>query len=141
MKRSLLAIGFAVALASWFSPAWAEVVVVVSTKNTNESMFRAELADLFLGRRYQFPDGEPAIPINQRERSQAYPEFHAKYLGLTPAQVRAHWSRLIFTGRGHPPRWVSNGQAMADAVADDPRAIGYLDSDLVDDRLRVIQID
>ncbi len=133
--------GFGLAMASWLATTWAEVVVVVSAENTNESMSRSELTDLFLGRRYQFPDGAPAVPIDQRERSQAYPEFYAEYLGQTPAQVRAHWSRLIFTGRGRPPHSVPNGQAMADAVADNPRAIGYLHPDHLDDRLRVVQIE
>lgn len=141
MAGRLLAIGFGLALVSWVAPAWAEVVVVVSVENANERISQSELADLYLGRRNQFPDGKPAEPIDQREGSQAYPEFYAEYLGQTPAQIRSHWSRLIFTGRGQPPRSVPNDQAMADAIAENPRAIGYLDSDLVDSRLRVVQVE
>lgn len=141
MKRKLLAMTFGLAFASWFAPTWAEVVVVVSEENTNERIPRSELADLYLGRRNQFPNGEPAVPINQREGSPTYSEFYAKYLGQTPAQIRSHWSRLIFTGRGQPPRSVPSDRAMADAVAGNPRAIGYIDSDLVDSRLRVVQIE
>lgn len=141
MKSKLLAIGLGLVLFTWTVPAWAEIVVVVSAENSTEQMSRSVLTDLFLGRRHQFPDGEPVVPIDQRQGSQAYPEFYAEYLGQTPAQIRAHWSRLIFTGRGQPPRSVPDGQAMADAVADNPRAIGYLHPDLVDDRLRVVQIE
>lgn len=141
MKRKLLAPGFGLILLLCALPTWAEIVVVVSEDNSIDTMSRVELADLYLGRRNQFPDGEPAVPLDQRESSQAYPEFYAAYVGQTPAQIRSHWSRLIFTGRGQPPRSVENGQAMADAVADNPLAIGYLDSELVDDRLRVVQIE
>lgn len=128
-------------MVSWFAPAWAEVVVVVAEENTTEAITQAELADIYLGRRNQFPNGEPAVPIDQREGAQAYPEFYEKYLGQSPAQIRSHWSKLIFTGRGQPPRSVENGQAMADAVAGNPRAIGYLEPDLVDSRLRVVQVE
>lgn len=141
MRHKLPAIGIGLALAFWFAPTWAEVVVVVSEENAIERISRSELADLYLGRRNQFSDGENAVPINQREGSQAYPEFYAEYLDQTPAQIRAHWSRLIFTGRGQPPRSVPDGQAMADAVAENPRAIGYLDSEFVDGRLRVVRIE
>lgn len=141
MKCRLLAMGFGLAMISSLCPAWAEIVVVVAEENTVEGMSRTELADLYLGRRNQFPNGEPATPIDQREGSQAYPQFYAKYLDRTPAQIRSHWSRLIFTGRGQPPRSVPDGGAMANAVADNPQAVGYLDSDLVDDRLRVVPIE
>lgn len=141
MKRNLLPIGIIVALTSWLTPAWADIVVVVSAENAIERISRSELSDLYLGRRNQFPHGEPAVPLDQHEGSQAYPEFYEAYLSQTPAQIRSHWSRLIFTGRGQPPRSVSDGEAMADAVAADSRAIGYLDSGLVDERLRVVQIE
>lgn len=141
VKHKLLVMCFGLTLFTGIAPAWAEIVVVVSAENANERMSRSVLTDLFLGRRHQFPNGEPVVPIDQRQGSQTYPEFYAEYAGQTPAQIRAHWSRLIFTGRGQPPRSVPDGQAMADAVADNPRAIGYLHSDLVDDRLRVVQIE
>jgi ABC-type phosphate transport system substrate-binding protein len=121
--------------------AQAEVVVVVSADSTVDSLSRAELTDIYLGRLNRFPDGSTAVPIDQSERSSAHDEFYSKYLGRTPAQIKAHWSRLIFTGRGQPPRSVRNGDAVLDAIADNPNAIGYVDSQLVDDRLRVVRVE
>lgn len=141
MKGKFLAMSLGLALTCGLAPAWAEIVVVVSAENANESLSRSDLADLYLGRRNRFPDGEPAVPIDQRKGSEAYPEFYARYLDRTPAQIRSHWSKLIFTGRGQPPRSVPDGPAMADAVADDPQAVGYLESEWVDDRLRVVEIE
>lgn len=137
----LLALACVLAFGLGSTLAFAEIVVVVSKDNAVETISHAELADLYLGRRSQFPDGSPAVPIDQRESAAAYPRFYADYLDQTPAQVRSHWSRLIFTGRGQPPRSVPNGQAMADAVADDPRAVGYINADRVDSRLRVVRIE
>lgn len=119
----------------------AEVVVVVSAQNPIRILSRAELMDIYLGRRNRFPNGDPVVPIDQREGSSVHDEFYNRFLGQSPAQIRAHWSRLIFTGRGQPPRTVSNGDAMADSVAENLHAIGYVDLDLVDDRLRVVPIE
>ncbi len=121
--------------------AGAEVVVVVSAENPVESLSRAALTDIYLGRLNRFPNGDAVVPIDQREGSSAHDEFYSDYLGQSPAQVKQHWSKLIFTGRGQPPRSVSDGLATAETVAGNPNAIGYLDADLVDDRLRIIAIE
>lgn len=47
----------------------------------------------------------------------------------------------MFTGRGRPPRAVDSGAEMADLVAANPRAIGYLAPELVDERLRIVTIE
>lgn len=126
---------------SFMNTAWAELVVVVSSENSTTELSRAELSGIFLGRRSRFPNGDSAVPLNQRANSDAYTLFYMQYLNMTRAQVRSHWSRLIFTGRGQPPRTVPNGSTMADAIADDARGIGYLDIELVDERLRVVRIE
>lgn len=121
--------------------AWAEVAVVVSAQNPTETLSRAELSDIYLGRLNRFPNGTAAVPVDQRESSSVYSEFYRHYLEKTPTQIKAHWSKLIFTGRGQPPALVAGDSAMANTIAMSPRAIGYLDSAIVDERLRVVVIE
>lgn len=105
------------------------------------ALSRGELADIYLGRINRLPNGDPVVPIDQRESSSAYGAFYREYLGRSAAQIKAHWSKLIFTGRGHPPQTVRDGNAAADAVAEDPHAIGYVEPGLVNDHLRVVPIE
>ncbi len=121
--------------------ACAEVVVVVSAQQPIRTLSRTELTDIYLGRMNRLANGDPVVPIDQRESTSAHKEFYSRYLRQSPAQIKAHWSRLIFTGRGQPPQTVPNGSAMADLVAKAPHAIGYLDPSLVDERLRVVSIE
>lgn len=121
--------------------AGAEVVVVVSADNPVESLSRAALRDIYLGRLNRFPNGDAVVPIDQREGSPAHDEFYSRYLGQSPAQIKAHWSKLIFTGRGQPPRAMPGDDAAAELVAENPNAIGYLDDSRVDERLRVVSIE
>jgi ABC-type phosphate transport system substrate-binding protein len=141
MPLRLKLIGCSLLLCLTSSIALAEVVVVVSVQNPVESLSRNALADLYLGRTSRFPNGQSAIPVDQRENSTAYRAFYRDYLGQTPAQIKIHWSRLIFTGRGQPPRSLADSQAVADFVAKHADATGYLHDTQLDERLRVVAID
>lgn len=121
--------------------ALAEVVVVVSAQNPTETLSRSELRDIYLGRLNRFSNGAAVEPFDQRESSPVYSEFYRYYLEMTPTQIKAHRSKLIFTGRGRPPPLVTNDVAMANTIATSPRAIGYLDSSITDERLRVVLIE
>lgn len=115
-----------------------EVVAVVSAKSPVKSLNQAQVADIFLGKTSRFPDGSQAMPIDQDEESPAREKFYSHYTGKSPAQVRAHWSKIIFTGRGQPPKQVSSSAEAKKAIADNPHAIGYIDQTLVDGTVRVL---
>jgi ABC-type phosphate transport system substrate-binding protein len=65
--------------------------------------------------------------------------FYAQYTGKSPAQVKAHWSKIIFTGRGQPPVQAANNAEVKKMIAQNPSAIGYIDQSLVDESVRVIK--
>lgn len=85
-----------------------DVVVVVSSRCPVTTLSTNQVADLFLGKTSTFPDGSQAIPIDQAEGASARDAFYAKFTGRSAAQVKAHWSKIIFTGRGQPPRQAIN---------------------------------
>ena len=115
-----------------------DVVAVVSAKSPIVALNSEQVADIFLGKTTRFPDGSAAVPIDQNEDSPDRDRFYAQYTGKSPAQVKAHWSKLIFTGRGQPPKQVANGAEAKRAVAQDPHAIAYIDNRLVDSSVRVL---
>lgn len=121
-------------------PAADTVVVVVSSENPVTELSRLHLADLYLGRTSSLPNGESAEPIDQEPGSQARREFYETYLGRSPSEIKAHWSKAVFTGRGRPPRNVDNGEAMKEFLAENPGAVGYLDRRLVDESVHVVRV-
>ena len=139
MNRRLL--GVIAAFALWAAQAAAhaeDVVPVVSAKSAITSLNAAQVADIFLGKTNRFPDGSPAVPIDLSEDAPERDRFYAQYTGKSPAQVKAYWSKIIFTGRGQPPRQASTGREMRKLVAENPNAIGYIDPSLVDSSVRVL---
>src|SRR5271154_329760 len=103
----------------------ADVVAVVSSKSQVTTLSKTQLIDIFLGRRTRFPDGSSAIPIDQAEGSAAREEFYTRLADMSPAQVKAFWARIIFTGRGQPPKTVASGLEAKRLLIADPNTIGY----------------
>ena len=116
-----------------------EVVVVVSPNSTLTALNISQVTDIFLGRASHFPNGERAVPVDQAEGSAARNEFYQNYAGRSPSQIKAHWSKLIFTGKGYPPKEV-RAQEIKKIVSEDTHLIGYLDSSALDARVKVIKI-
>src|SRR5688572_24835426 len=107
MKPRLL--GVIAAFALWTAQAAVraeDVVPVVSAKSPITALSTAQVADIFLGKTSRFPDGSPAVPLDLAEDSPERDRFYAQYTGKSPAQVKSHWAKIIFTGRGQPPRQV-----------------------------------
>ena len=100
----LLRMMAALVLALAAGSAAAEVVVVVSARSPVASLRAGQVADIFLGQAGRFPDGSEAVPLDLAFGSPLRTEFYAKVAAKTPPLMKAHWSKMIFTGRGHPPK-------------------------------------
>jgi ABC-type phosphate transport system substrate-binding protein len=115
-------------------------VAVVSAKSTITTLSKTQMADIFLGKTTRFPDGAPAVPIDQSEGTRARDDFYIRIAGKSAAQMKAYWSKIIFTGRGQPPRAVPGSTETKKLVVANPNTIGYIEPKLVDDTLRVVTV-
>jgi len=120
------------------APAVADVVAVVSARSPIAALSRSQVADIFLGKASHFPDGALAAPIDQAEGSSMRDEFYERIVGKSAAQIKAYWSKIIFTGRGQPPPTVANDDEMKRRIRENPAAIGYIDRRFVDDSVRIV---
>jgi ABC-type phosphate transport system substrate-binding protein len=126
-------------LATISLPAAAELVVVVSANSPITQLSDNEIADVFLGKLTRLPGGTSLQPLDQAEGSAAREAFYSKFTGKSPAQVKAFWSKLIFTGRGRPPRSLANDAEVIRALRDNPGAIGYVERASIDAATRVLK--
>jgi ABC-type phosphate transport system substrate-binding protein len=115
-----------------------DVVVVVSARSPVATLAPYQVADIFLGKSNRFPDGKQAVPVDQSEDSAAHRRFYEAYANMSAAQVKARWSKIIFTGRGRPPLELANGFEVKKFLSEHPNAIGYIDETLVDDSVKVL---
>lgn len=118
----------------------ADVVVIVSAKNPVMSLRADQVADIFLGQVGNFPDGAEAVALDQRLGTPLRDEFYTKVAARSAPLIKAHWSKMIFTGRGQPPREIGSSSAVRRLVADNPSLIGYIDRAALDPSVKAVLV-
>lgn len=120
------------------SAAHADVVVIVNPSTLENSVSAQDVANIFLGKKTELSSGTQVTPVDQEEGSALRDEFYIKIADRNPAQVKAHWATMIFTGRGTPPAVAMDSMEVKNMVASEPGLIGYIDSADVDNNVKVI---
>ncbi len=116
--------------------AQAEVVVVVNPLGP-DSLSQSQVSKLYLGKSKNLAGRGKAYIIEMVEGSDLRREFHAKVTHKNESQLQAYWSRLVFTGKGTPPKTVRTPALVLSLVSSTPNAIGYIDAALVDDSVKI----
>jgi ABC-type phosphate transport system substrate-binding protein len=107
-----------------------DIVVIVNPASAPLS--KEEISDIYLAR------NSTRTPIDQAAGSAIYSEFYKKATGHDAAQVKAIWSKILFTGRGVPPKQLLDSEAVKKAVAANPKAVGYIEKSAVDASVKVV---
>ncbi len=118
----------------------AELAVVVHPSNALTTISAKDVSRIYLGKARSFPGGGKVKPINLPSGNAARDEFYQTYTGMNDAQVKGHWSKLMFSGKGNPPDEVSNDAEVKSAVAGDSAAMGYIDKSAVDSSVKVLTV-
>jgi len=120
-------------------PAAGAINVVAAASGAVRALSRDEAMQLFLGHRNRLRDGTPVTLVDLPSgpvRDKLYQLLTSK----NPVQVRANWSRLVFSGRVRPPREAGSNAEALEWLASTPNAIGYLPADVSDKRLKVLLV-
>ena len=115
-----------------------ELVVIVSSKSPVTALRQEQVADIFLGQIASFPGGLEAIALDQSIGSPERDEFYTKVAAKTRPLVKAYWTKMIFTGRGQPPKEIGGSAAVRKMVADNPSLIGYIDKSALDPSVKTV---
>ncbi|HQQ62290.1 MAG TPA: phosphate ABC transporter substrate-binding protein [Pseudomonadales bacterium] len=116
----------------------AEVAVIVNGSVAVSSISTDVAADIFLSKMNALPDGTKMVPLDQEEGRKARDEFYSKVVKKDAAQLNAYWSRLIFTGKGEPPKKVADDAEVVALVAANPNMIGYVQASAVTPGVKVL---
>ncbi len=127
-----------VMLVSTANSVQAGVAVVVNAGSAAAPISDQQAANIFLGKSNTLPDGTKVVPVDQEEGEAPRDEFYQKVVKKDASQLNAYWSRLIFTGKGQPPKAVLDDDEVLELIATDKAVIGYISTDAVDDSVKVL---
>lgn len=139
-RHRLLLAGLVAGFATlWpMASAWAELVVVAHPKSGIERMNREEVVYVFMGRWRHLPSGLPAQPVDAPIDSPEHALFYRQLVNKEPPEIKAYWSRLIFSGGVRPPVQPESADEQMRILSATPGAIGYIDRSKVDARVRIV---
>jgi hypothetical protein len=129
--RLLMRISGAIVGLAFAVHAMAGDLVVIMAPNA-APLTKDQVANIYLGRSLDYK------PVDLPEGSATHDEFYKKATDRDPTQIKALWSRLVFTGHGQPPKVLADAAAVKKAVAADPKAVGYIDKADVDSTVKVV---
>lgn len=89
------------------------------------------IANLYLGGSAGWTPLDLALPPDERR------EVYLALTGYGMEHVQTQWARLVFTGRGQPPRMMKRPEDLRLAVAQNPRLLGYLPRSDVDGSVKI----
>lgn len=107
------------------SAAHAEIIVVVNNANA-AALTKNDVSRIFLGKMKKY------TPVNASSSNALRADFNKKALNKSSNQVKAYWSKLVFSGKGTPPKELGSDAEIKAFVASNPNAIGYIDSASLD---------
>lgn len=127
-------------LCFFVASARSDIVVVVSAASPISSLSKNQVEKIFLGKSRRFPNGSRAVPLNQSEGNLERDAFYQMVSGKSPAQIKAHWAKLIFTGRGQPPKEAVSNDDVKQLLTNSGVNISYIDRTAVDDSVKIVAL-
>ena len=116
---------------------FAEELAVIVNITREPKLEAGELPEIFLRKPRFWKEGERIVPVNRNAGSEARRIFDDGIFDFGPRQLASYWNRQYFLGVLPPPTLASD-EAVLRVVAGEPRAIGYVLIDAVDDTVRVV---
>lgn len=115
-----------------------DIVVIVNPKNASTALTADEVAEIFLGKTSRLPGGGAPAPADQAYGSPLREAFYQKATSKDAAQVKAVWSRIVFSGKGTPPKTLGSSEDVKKFVASDPNGIGYIEKSAADSSVKIV---
>jgi len=100
--------------------------LIVHPDNPQASAARDFVADAFLRKTTDWPDGQGIRPVDLPASSGTRIRFSESILKRSVAAVKHYWQQIIFSGRGVPPPELESDAAVIGYVLQNRGSIGYV---------------
>ncbi|NMG00326.2 hypothetical protein GPA27_23395 [Aromatoleum toluolicum] len=117
--------------------ALAQIVIVAGARSPLPDLTPEQAEQFYLGRAHTLPDGS-VVTLADLPTGAVRDQFYQQLTRKNANQIRAHWSRMVFTGRALPPQQAESVAQLRLWLAAQPNLIGYMPAAEADGRVRVL---
>ncbi len=113
------------------------LAVIVSKDSDINSITKKELSKLFLSKTRKLPNGKKSYLIEMQDK-EIRSKFYEEICNKNYKQLRKYWTKMIFTGRGQPPKKIKSIDEIIEYVENNQNAISYIPSKYVNSTIKTI---
>lgn len=117
----------------------AEVAVIANKDVGVDSITAKEAKKIWLGKTKTLGGTKikPSdLPIGNASRE----FFYSKVVKKNEKKLKAYWAKIVFAGKGLPPKELASDAEVLSWVAKTPGAVGYVDGAAADSTVKVLMI-
>lgn len=111
-----------------------EIAVIVHPDVDISAIDDNRIAQIFLGK------STLLLPYDLPRKLPIKAAFYQRATGRSLSQVRAIWTRLVFSGRAKMPKEFRDSESVKKQIASDPQGIAYVEKSAVDKSVKVVKI-
>jgi len=138
--QSIITISSLIAGITFSSFSSAELIIIVNPNQDIGAVSKSDIARVFLGKSKTLK-GKGVTVINQVISSDSRKTFDDSILKKTPQQIKSYWSKQLFSGNGAPPKELAGDLDVLVFVAENKKAIGYIDSSALNPSVKKLTVD
>lgn len=106
----------------------ADLVVVTAKTNKLTSISRNDLKLAFLGKLKKWPDGGDKINLVLAKKGETVDELLSTIVDMNSGTFKRHWQKMVFTGKGKPPKRVTGDEAVTEYIDENNDYVGVVNS-------------
>ncbi len=119
---------------------YGENLAIVISKDANiGSLSKKELSKIFLSKTRKLPSGEKTILIEINDKK-IQSKFYQTICNKNENQLRKYWTKMIFTGRGQPPKKVKSVDEIISYIKNNKNVISYIPLKNVDKSMQILMV-
>lgn len=113
-----------------------EIAIIVPLESPITQLSEQEVLELFLKQRDSSRSGTTLIPFDSDDAA-TRDAFYQQLGQMSPLQLKAYWSRMVFAGRARPPA-LARAAELASLGSREPRLLTYVRDGAPEPGFRVV---
>ena len=140
MKKSQVAFILLVIIFLFFPLSAFSEIVLIANKNVEEnSLSKEEVKNIFLGNKKKWSNNN-MIQFVIQKKGPVHKDFLKAHIGRSEQQYRMTLRQMVFLGKGNLPKECNSDKEMIEYVAKTDNAIGYVESNSVNDTVKKMAV-
>lgn len=135
LARVLLIGGF---LTSISVCANSEIAIIANPGVSISEINESDATKLWMGKVKKISGSGKLSVVDATAGSKSYLAFYSKIANKKPRQLKIYWGKMMFSGKVFPPRKLYSDEDIVKWVSKTPGALGYVNSQALNDSVKIL---